>query len=271
MLDPADTILLAAGVRVEHRCVVDDVRDDRLPLNEAATFVLERAGRPLGDIAGELAAAYDIDLDRARHDVLAFAFRLNRLLLVNVVRGHRRPQLFGRALRSWLPLVLSGGLPRSPWRRLALDSRSGPRAAITALRAVSARAAAMALAASLLAAQTAALAGAAPPSSSLAVGLAVGSGLAAHEAGHAAALGGVPAAIVLAGPRTFVVHRAVTGARRRLIAISGPVAPLLLAVLVVLAARPLGSTVLALAGCALGGHAVGLTVATGDGRAACGF
>lgn len=270
MLEPADSVVLAAGVRLEGAVLVDDLRGSRLPVNPTARFVLERSGRPLGEIAIELAAAYGLDPGRARDDVFAFAFRLNRLLLANVDRG-RGPVA---RIASWVGAVLhlapSGGYPRPAWRRVALDTTSRLRSGVGAVSAVRARAVALGLLAAALGMQTAGLSRVAPPTAWLAVGAAVAVGLAVHEAGHALALSGVPAAIALAGSRTFVIHSRLVGARRRLVAAAGPSVPIALATLAAGVAQPVESTALALAGCAFGGHAIGLTVATRDGREACG-
>ncbi|MDH4176646.1 MAG: hypothetical protein OEV72_03630 [Thermoleophilia bacterium] len=269
MFDEVDTIVLADGVLVDGDVVCDPVRAGRYPVNATARFVLCRTGRELGVVAAELADAHGLDRGQTRDDVLAFAFRLNRLLLVNVRHGRGRVRRWWAWLAVALRLAPVAGIPGGAWRRVQLDTRTPLTAAATTLRAVRGRAVGVAAATALLVAQTAALVGAAPVSAPLAVGIGVGAGLALHEAGHAAALGGAPAALVLAGPRTFVVHRALVGTRRRLVAAAGPTAPLVPAAAVATVARPLGSAVLALAACALGGHAVGLTVATGDGRAAC--
>lgn len=270
MLDEVDAIVLADGVRVDGDHVVDDVRARPLPLNTSACFVLTRAGQTLGDVAAELAVAHDIDPGRAREDVLAFAYRLNRLHLVNVDRRQRRSAQFRSWLRNGLRLAPGGGLPGVPWRRVGLDTRSGFRAAGATLVAIRGRAVAASLFASLVAVQTAAIGGVVSGWAPLTVGAGVGLGLAAHEAGHAGALRGVPAALVLAGPRTFVIHGSVADARRRLVAATGPIAPAALGAVVAAAARPAQSVALALGACALGGHGVGLTIATRDGRIACG-
>jgi hypothetical protein len=270
MLGESDSIVLVEGVSVADGCVVDDVRARRLPVNSTASFVLARVGRPLGDVAAELAGAFGLEPAQAHDDVLAFAYRLNRLLLVNVDPG------VGRAMRLWawlqaaLRLAPGNGVPLTAWRRVGLDTRSGIQAAVSTLVAVRSRAFFVALFASLLGVQLAALGGAVPGWTWVVVGAAVGLGLALHEAGHAAVLGGVPAALILAGPRTFVLHRTVPAARRRLVAAAGPTAPLAAGAIVAAAARPVESVVLAFGACALCGHAMGLTVATQDGRTACG-
>ena len=270
MLSDTDAIVLADGVRVDSGGIVDEVRAERLPANATASFVLARAGQPLGAVAAELAFVYRVERGQARDDVLSFAYRLNRLLLVNVQPGSGRTRRLWSWLQGALRLVPANTVPRTAWRRVGLDTRSGMRAALCTLAAVRWRALTIGLLAALLCVETAAVGGVVPGWSWVVVGVAAGLGLALHEAGHAMVLGGVPAALVLAGPRTFVLHRTVSTARRRLVALAGPTVPLAAGAFVAAAARPAGSTVLALAACALCGHGLGLTVATRDGRTACG-
>jgi Coenzyme PQQ synthesis protein D (PqqD) len=269
MLDVSDTIGLADGVRFERGALVDDIRANRLPANSTAAFVLRRAGTPLGAVADELAGAFAIDQAQARDDVLAFAYRLNRLLLVEVRPGKGRLARFGKWIVVALRLAPGARLPTSAWRRVRVDTGSPLRAVATTLWALRARTLLVFAIALVLALQVAAFSGASSPVSWVVVALAVGLGLAVHEAGHAAALAGVPAAVVLAGSRTFVLHPSLAGVRRRSVAAAGPAAPLLPATVLAMTARPLGSTAVALGACAFGGHALGLTVATGDGRTAC--
>jgi hypothetical protein len=269
MLDLSDTIRLAEGVRFERGALLDDVRSSRVPANATADFVLRRLDRPLGAIADELARTYAIDRVDARNDVLAFAYGLNRLLLADVHPGRRRWTRWREWIAIALRLAPGARLPRSPWRRVRVDTASPLRAAVATLWVLKARTLAIAAMAFFLELQAAALSGASASLSLVGIAVAVGLGLALHEAGHAAALVGIPAAVVLAGSRTFVVHPSLAGLRRRLVAAAGPAAPLVPATVLTTAARPLGSLAIALAACAFGGHAVGLTVATGDGRAAC--
>ncbi len=270
MLGDTDAIVLADGVRVDSGGIVDDVRDHVLPANATASFVLARAGRPLGAVVTELASAYSVEQRQAHDDVFSFAYRLNRLLLVNIEHGAGRSRRLWSWLRVALRLAPANTVPRTAWRRVGLDTRSGMRAALSTLAAVRWRALTIGLLASLLGVQTAAVGGVVPGWSWVVVGTAAGLGLALHEAGHAMVLGGVPAALVLAGPRTFVLHRTVSTARRRLVAVAGPAVPLAAGALVAMASRPAESAELALAACALCGHGMGLTVVTRDGRTACG-
>jgi hypothetical protein len=265
MLELVDAIHLPSGVRLDGSSLVDDARDARFPANDTALFVLRRTGQPLGSIAAELARRHDLDPERARDDVLRFALSLNALQLVNVVRGGS----LMRWLTAWLRLVArlapAGVLPPAIARRTDLDTSSPLRAAFGAVRALSRRAACLATAAALVAAPGQLTPGA------LALALGVGLGLVVHEAGHAALLAGVSAALVVTGLRTYVLHRPLPPGRRSLVALAGPCAAAALGIALIGVAWLVGVPELALAGCAPAAHAIGLTAATADGRAACGL
>jgi hypothetical protein len=265
MLGPADTIGLSPGVRVENGAVTDDARGARFPVNDTGLFVLHRAGRPLGEIARELALQHGLEAERARADVLRFAFTLNRAQLVNVHAGGGVASRAVAWLRVAVRLAPAGMLPSRNVRRFALDTSTPASAVGDAVGALRWRSVTLALAAVLLAAPGGLTPGV------LALGLGVGGGLVAHEAGHAALLTGVAAALVIVGLRTFVIHPTLTPARRRAVATAGPAGAVVLGVAVVCAAWASGAPELGLAGCAPAAHAIGLTVATGDGRAACGL
>jgi hypothetical protein len=120
-------------------------------------------------------------------------------------------------------------------------------------------------------AATVVVAPAATSAGPLALPVGVAAGLVLHEAGHAAALTGIDAALVTAGMRTFVIHRPLAPRRRGIVAGAGPAAAAAAGVLAATAAWLVATPELALAACPLATHAIGLTVATGDGRAACGL
>lgn len=265
MLDPDDRMELPDGVRVDGNAVSDHLRGAVFPANDTALFVLRRADRPLGLIAAELAELHGIDAQRARDDVLRFAFSLNRELLANVVRSGGPI----RRIRLWLRLALrlapAGAVPASLARRVPLDTSTPLRAAVGTVAALRTRPLALAVAAVLLAAPGAVTPGA------MAVGVGVGAGFAIHEAGHAALLGGVGSALVVSGLRTYVLHAPLPPVRRRRVAAAGPLAAAVLGVTAVTAAWVVGLPELTPLGCAPAAHALGLTVATADGRTACGL
>jgi hypothetical protein len=90
--------------------------------------------------------------------------------------------------------------------------------------------------------------------------LTTGAGVLLHEAGHAAALRGIPHVLVRRGLRPRLLHPRLPLGRTLVVAAAGPLAPALLAL-------PLRGT-LALP---LAAHALALTVAAPDGRNACGL
>jgi hypothetical protein len=265
MLDLTDTLVLAPGVRLEGGDVHDAVRSTRFPVNDTGAFVVARQGCPLAVSARDLALRHGITPARAADDVLRFAAALNGALLANVVPGGTR----GARLAAWLSLAVrlapAGTLPVAIARRRALVTTSPLWALVGAARALAHRSAV------LTAIAAAAVAPTAPGPGAILVAAGVGLGLLLHEAGHAVALTGVAAALVTAGARTFVLHPPLPPGRRRLVAVAGPAAAALTGALAVTAALLLSSAELAVAGCPLAGHAVGITVATGDGRAACGL
>jgi hypothetical protein len=266
MLEPVDAIELAAGVRVVGAAVEDDVRGAVFPANETALLVLGRAGEPLGETARALARAHAIDVRRAGDDVLRFAHALNRELLANVRHGRSRARRCVTWLRLALRLAPAGLLPSGAARRYPLDTSSAGRAALGAARALRRRSLALAAATLVLASP-----GGVPPPGVLALALGVGVGLVAHEAGHAALLTGVGAALVVHGLRTFVIHPPLAPGRRGAVAAGGPGAAAAVGVGMVVIGWLTGLPELALFGCAPAAHAAGLTVATPDGRTACGL
>ena len=86
MIAATDSVTLAPGVEIRQELLRDVVRGHEWPLNTSGAFVLERSGRPLGEVAGELADAFSLSAPEARGDVLRFVWQLNHLALVNVER-----------------------------------------------------------------------------------------------------------------------------------------------------------------------------------------
>ena len=265
MLGLADAIRLAPAVRVENGALADDARGACFPVNATGLFVLEHAGRPLGDVADELASRHGLEPERAQADVLRFAFSLNRAQLANISAGGSAFHRLVDWLRLAVRLAPAGTLPSLNVRRFPLDTSTPARAVVDAIGALRWRVVTLVLAAVLVVAPDG------PTPAVLALGLGVGAGLAAHEAGHAALLTGVAAALVVSGLRTYVIHPTLAPGRRRVVAAAGPAAAALLGIAAVALAWLVGMPELGLAGCPPAAHAVGLTVATGDGRVACGL
>jgi hypothetical protein len=270
MIAATDVITLAPDVAVRQELLSDAVRGDAWPLNASGAFVLARAGRPLGVVAGELAEAFSLPAPAARGDVLRFVWELNRLALVNVERTTSGP---GHAL-AWLKLAARlapvGAFPAAIARRKALDTGSVSRAVASSLAALAPRVIVVAIVTTILAAHLALMVGeglVVP----LLVGLGTGLGIGLHEATHAALLRGIPSALVLHGRRTYVLHAKVAPSRRALVSVGGPLVVAVLGLMVVIGGVLAGSPAVALAGCPLAAHALALTVVGGDGRVACGL
>ena len=268
MLTVADRIVLVDGIRVTGAMIEDPVREARAPLNETGAFVVTRLDRSLGTIARELSTRYGIGLDRATCDVLAFAWHLNRTLFANVVPGEGRVARARGRLLLLLRLLPAGRLPHARAQRHSLDTRSTFRAITSAARGVARRGLLLASLAAALAFD-ASLAAGTPGAAPLLIGVAVGSSLVVHECGHAAALRGIPAALVVSGPRTFVLHPVLPSVRAAFVAAAGPALAVGTGVIIVLAGMATEAAALGLSGLVYVAHAVGLTVATREGRRAC--
>ncbi|MHB8641982.1 MAG: hypothetical protein ACYDA3_03725 [Gaiellaceae bacterium] len=238
MIAADDRVFVAPGVTIDGEDVVDTVRALRLPANATARTVLSHAdGRTIAEVGGVLDrnGAHD-----GARDALEFCGELNRRLFVNV-----------------------------RIRRLALVRRrlAAARAGIVILHAPPVRTTGVlrgvvpcALA---LAALTLPL--------SLAVGAwqlapVVGGGVLLHELGHAAALAGIPRAVVRRGLRPALVHPSLSGLRALAVGAAGPLAPALAALGTVVVSRAAAPACLPLAA-----HALALTMVSPDGRNACGL
>lgn len=270
MLEASDRIVLADGVALRDGALVDSVTRTSWPVNAAGAFVLARDGA-LGEVAERVAAAYALPAERAREDVRAFAWQLNRHALVNVDRSAGRLRHAVAWLRLALRLAPAGAIPSLGVRRLPLDTSTAPRAVAGVASALASRCTLVALTAAALVAHVSLVAGHASLLTPTAVGLAVGAGLAAHEAGHAVALRGVPSAIVVRGGRVSVVHAPAGPGRRLLVATAGPGVVAAAGAALLSAAVALRAPALAAAGGAAALHALALTVLASDGRTACGL
>lgn len=271
MLELTDVIELPAGVVLRDGALVDEVVRTSWPMNTAGAFVVAREGRPLGEVAGDVAAAYDLPGEQARADVLAFAWQLNRLALANI--GRRGGRL--GHLTAWLLLALrlapAGALPPLAVRRCTLDTTTAARAVAGVARGLLRRCLLLGVAAAVLVAHLGLIGG--QPSLLLpaAAGGAVGISVALHEAGHAIALRGIPSALVLRSVRASVVHAPAGSRRRALVAMTGPGVVVASGIGLLSAAVLLGAPSLAAAGGPAALHAVALTVLASDGRTACGL
>lgn len=271
MLETADRVVLADGVALQGESLVDGVCRTSWPVNAAGALVVGGDGRPLGEIAERVAAAYALPVARARADVLAFVWQLNRLGLANV----ERPRGWARHAAAWLCLAVrllpAGVLPPVTVRRRPLDTSSAARAVVSVSRALAGRSVALALGAAVLGAHVGVVAGRPSLLAPGVVGVAVGAGLVAHEAAHAVALLGVPSALVVRGTRISVVHAPTGAARRALVALAGPGVVAFAGVMALVIAGALDSPGLAAAGAPAALHAAALTVLASDGRTACGL
>ena len=270
MIDARDRVALAPGVELAPGRVVDAARAEAWPLNASAVLLLANAnGCRVAVLARSLEHAYGLSPERSVADTVAFCARLNDALLLNVRAPLRR-----RALRWLLAAAALAPLRRLPPPlacRRHVDTRSFARAFLTAFAAAARFAAvAAALVALAVAALTAPLG---MRAAGLAVTAGVGTGFAVclHEAGHAIALRGVPAALVARGAQLFVLHPCVSGARQMLVAGAGPAAAVVAGLAVALASTTLRAHELVPAALPLLAHSLGLTVLSRDGRRACGL
>lgn len=271
MLEPADRIVLADGVVLDGDSLVDRVCSSTWALNAAGALVVASDGRPLGEIAERVADVYSLPAERARTDVFAFVWQLNRLGLANV----DRPRGWARHVVAWLRLAArllpAGALPPVTVRRVPLDTSSARRAFVSVGRGLAGRCLALALAAAILGAHLGVVAGRPSLLVPGVVGAVAGAALAVHEAGHAVALVGVPSALVVRGARVSVVHAPAGSPRRELVALCGPASVALAGSATLALAAALGSPALAAAGVPAALHALALTVLASDGRTACGL
>jgi hypothetical protein len=269
MLDDRDRLVLAPGVRLEEGFLHDDVRGLRVPTNEAASLVLTRHGETLAEAAGALSRAFMLPRERARDDVLAFAWQLNRAAFANVSRSGLL-----RGWGAWLVLALrllpSGSVPSARVTRRAIDTGGVAASLVSVIRGLW-RWGAVAAAATVLAVlQAAAVAGRAPVTAALAAGAGVALGVMVHEAAHTLPLiGKSTAALVVTPLRISVVHPALTLPRRALVAAAGPLVTALLGLGLVWGGSLVGWTAIMFCGGPLVGHALGLSVLSVDGRTAC--
>lgn len=223
-LDASDRVVLDTCT-LDHDALVDDFTSDRYALGPTAAALLAGCdGRVrAGDLATEHAAAYGVDPGHLLADLGAFVAELASVGLVRVRRPWRH-HLLGSVLELVVP---------SPTDDLVVRRRF-PATVLGCVRGVVHSAHVLAaLTAAWTVALTAAVAAFAP-GATLAVGLVPAAvGLAgmvavvAHELGHLLAVRAVGgrARYVAAGPsQVGVIHDVHDVARRRWVALAGPVA-----------------------------------------------
>ncbi len=273
MLIIHDRIRLPRDVRLEAGALVDDVRGERYALNETGALVVGMAGGSLSAAADVVARQFGLGLERARSDVLGFAWVLNRALLANIEHRRRWPLGLVLWLRLTFRLLPAGVLPPLQRTRYSLDTTTIPRAAVTAMRATSKRAITFGAITTGALLHVGSVAG--EPQAvvlpSLGLGCMVGAGLMLHEGLHVVMLRGVPAALITNGLRTYVLHPKLPSRRSALVGLTGPAGPALVGLVGAFVATAAAWSALAVLLCPLGAHALGLTVAGRDGRAACGL
>jgi hypothetical protein len=270
VLDPDDILELPEGVRHVRGALVDDVCGITSPTNAAADEILARAPIRLAAAAELLARRWRVPDEIAIDDALRFAWALNQAGLANVQRSGGRTARLTAWLTSALRLLPLGRLPAAPIRRLPLDTSTRRRAVRCTARALLPRSGVLACAGAVVLLVAGASLGAAAIGLALATGAAFGGALILHEAGHAVALAPVPAAVVLRRTRTSIVHGPLATRRAARVAAAGPLAAGALGVAVATWALHDASFAALLAACPATGHLLGLTVATHDGRVACG-
>lgn len=271
MLDPLDRLVLAPGVRLAPGALVDDVRGERYPTNATAEALLAESGQPLQAVAARIAERWRIPEHDARSDVLRFAWQLNGLALANL----HRAQSPTRRGRSWLLLALRllplARLPEPVVRRRALDTTTAPRAVVTTVAALGARAMRIACATTAALLLTGLFAGGAPVATAAAIGSASGGALLLHELAHVVSLRGTAAALLLVGARTSVLHRPLERRHATRVSLAGPLVTGALGAVLASIGLLADVPTIALAACPPAGHAFAATVIAGDGRAACGL
>lgn len=270
MLDLADAIELPRGVRHEPGRIVDDVCGVAHPTNATADAILVLGRVRLCDAAALLVERFRLPPDEARRDVLSFAYALNAAGLANVSCASRIAHLRARVLALFLGALL-GRVPRTPVRRLPVGTAGPSRGVLGVAVALAPRAGALALGGALLLLACGAVVGVASPGTAVVVAGSLASSLILHEAAHVAMLAPRPCALLLVGRRTSVLHAPVNGRRAVVVALAGPVLLGLLGLVLALWAVHSASFVALLAACPPAGHALGATVASIDGRLACGL
>ena len=269
MLSPSDVLVLPTGVRLDDGALFDDVRREAFALNAAGRDVVLNDGRPLAAAIADVGRRWQLSGEQAERDVLAFAWVLNRAFLANVLRS-RSP---GGRFVDWLLLsvrLLPLGIPPIALnRRYDLDTSTCRSALTGTLVAVWKRCLVVSLGG--LVASLPLLVDANGPMVVRwgVVGAAAGLGVACDEAGHALALRGIPAALVVSGLALSVIHAASGARRTAVVGLCGPALPASLAVVAMTVALWCRLPLAGMAACPLAAHALTATLAGRDGRTAC--
>jgi hypothetical protein len=269
VIEADDVIELPDGVQLREDGLHDEVRGLVIPVN--ATGVMALTHSTPGAAAATLAQRFEVDLQQALADVVAYCVELNARLLLNVVPQRGR-LAWARRWLARVPVALPlGELPAMLSRRRAIDTRRLRCAAIAGVRALAPLAAGVFVTGAVVSGALLLVLGV--PSARLAavVGGAAAIVIVQHELAHLVALVRVPACVATRGLRVAILHRRVPPRRAALVAAAGPLSGLALAGLAVaaLAVWPSPDVVVVVSTFAL--NALGLTVLTRDGRALCGF
>ncbi|MFN8221674.1 MAG: PqqD family protein [Gaiellales bacterium] len=268
ILRETDTLVLPDGVLPIDGALADHVRDGAYALNAAGAIVVAHDGRPLGEAIAAVEQAWGVDHDQARRDVLAFAWLLNRALLANIRR--RGNPLRRAAVWLWAAVrLLPFGIVLPVLnRRVGLDTSSRLRAARGAFVASLPRSFGAAAACAVVVLPAAGLVGA-PPGAVAALTAVAVVGVATHEAGHALALRGIPAALVSSGVAVSVLYRPAGPRATAVIALAGPALPAAIGLFVAVLGVRLDSVEAGILACPLAGHALTATLLGRDGRMLC--
>jgi hypothetical protein len=270
VLDLSDVLELPRGVRHEPGRLVDDVSGVAHPTNATADAILVLGRVRLCDAVTLLVERFRLPPEEARRDVLAFAHALNAAGLANVACASRIARARARLLALVLGALL-GRVPPAPVRRLPVRTVGRSRGVLGVVAALAPRAGVLALVGALLLLVCGAVVGAASPGIAAVVAVSLGASLVLHEAAHVAAVAPRPCALLLVGRRTSVLHAPVPGRRGVVVALAGPVLLGMLGLVLAVWAVQAASFVALLAACPPAGHVLAATVASVDGRLACGL
>ncbi len=269
MIGPFDRVRLPEGVELRDGALVDVLRPSAVPVNPTALIALD--ARTPHEAAAALERRYGVDAEAALRDVLSLFAELNARFLLNVSPRWGVAAVAWRWLRTLPALLPVGRLPTTARARRSVDTSSARSLARTAPAALAPFVALLLAAGTTLSALLLTAFAVNAPTLFVTLGVAIAAVVALHELAHLAALHGVPACIVVRGFRASVVHRAISPRRTRVVAASGPVAGLALALCLVAVTCVQPSAEGAAAALVCFSNALGLTVVSRDGRTRCGL